>query len=81
MLRYILFLNKIYSSFFPSLISDRQVDITARDAGFQKTADDVKVTEETVEHNFKIFRPYLEQNIKPLDLIVYYDYFSIGRCL
>ena len=55
--------------------------MTTTDAWFQNTADDVKATEETVEHNFKIFRAYLEQNIQPLDLIMCYDYFSLGRFL
>ena len=37
-----------------------------------------RVTENTIERNFKAFRPYLEKNVKAIGLIAYYDLFSTG---
>ena len=62
-------------------------DVKIKEVSLAEAIDDVDeddddrsiCTEESVERNFKTFRPYIETCVKVTDLIVFYDLFTSGE--
>ena len=67
--------------------SSASCDVKIKEVSLTEAIDDVDeddddrfiCTEESVERNFKTFRPYIETCVKVTDLIVFYDLFTSGK--
>ena len=67
--------------------SSASCDVKIKEVSLTEAFDDVDeddddrsiCTEESVERNFKTFRPYIETCVKVTDLIVFYDLFTSGK--